>query len=103
MFILNSNANFFSAALLCSLFGFFVCFLNFSQISLTPGEDKFIILKKTFILLSCHGNDILLKKAISRIPNDFFLKQLTSLVVISFPKDQVDTCLKIEQNMANIH
>ena len=43
MFILNSMASFFLAALLCSLFGSFVCFLNFSQISLTPGEDKFII------------------------------------------------------------
>ena len=53
------------------------------------GEDKFFILK-TFILLSCHDNDILLKKAISRIPNvsEFCLKQLASLAVISFPKDQ---------------
>ena len=91
MFITNSMANFFLAALLCSLFGSFVCFLNFCQISLTPGEDKFFILK-TFILLSCHDNDILLKKAISRIPNvsEFCLKQLASLVVISFPKDQND-------------
>ena len=73
------------AALLCSLFGPFVCFLNFSHISLTPREDKF--------LLSCHNNDILLKKAISRKPNvsvEFFLKQLASLVVISFRRDQND-------------
>ena len=40
--VLNSTANFFLAAPLCSLFGSFMCFLNYRQISLTPGEDKFI-------------------------------------------------------------
>ena len=41
MFVMNSMANFFLATLLF-ICGSFVCFLNFSPISLTPGEDKFI-------------------------------------------------------------
>ena len=84
MFILNSMANFFLAALLCSLFVCFVCFFKLQSDFTDAGRRQ--------IHLSCHDNDMLLKKPISRISNfsEFFLTQLASLVIISFPKDQND-------------
>ena len=84
MFILNSMANFFLAALLCSLF---VCFVRFFKL-----QSDFTDAGRRQIHLSCHDNDMLLKKPISRISNfsEFFLTQLASLVIISFPKDQND-------------
>ena len=90
MFMMNSMANFFLAALLFMrlLRMFFKLQSDFTD----AGRKQIHYLKKTFTLLSCHDNDILLKKAISRIPKvpEFFFKQLASLVVISFPKDQND-------------
>ena len=87
---MNSMANFFLAAL---LFMRLVRMFFKLQSDFTDARRRQIhYLKKTFTLLSCQDNDILLKKAISRIPNvsEFFLKKLASLVVISFPKDQND-------------
>ena len=90
MFMMNSMANFFLAALLFMrlLRMFFKLQSDFTD----AGRKQIHYLKKTFTLLSCHDNDILLKKAISRIPNvsELFLKKLASLVVIPFPKDQND-------------
>ena len=90
MFMMNSMANFFLAALLFMrlLRMFFKLQSDFTD----AGRRQIHYLKKNVLPLSCRDNDILLKKAISRIPKvpEFFFKQLASLVVISFPKDQND-------------
>ena len=91
MFILNSTDNFFLAATLCSLFGSFVCFWNYRQISLTPGEDKFII-SKNFHPFILPWQRYFIEEGNFQNTKHFwiFLKQLASLVVISYPKDQND-------------
>ena len=105
-------ANFFLAALLCSLFGSFVCSLNFSQILLTPEEDKFIIKKKKKKkkLSSFYLAMTTIFYWRGQFPEyqtflNFFLNDYLPWLLFYFPKDQNDkwTRLKIEQNMGNIH
>ena len=88
--MMNSTANFFLAALLFMrlLRMFFKLQSDFTD----AGRRQIHYLIKNVLPLSCRDNDILLKKAISRIPKvpEFLFKQLASLVVISFPKDQND-------------
>ena len=89
--LLNYMANFFLAAPLYSLFGSFVCFWNYRQISLTPGEDKFII-SKNFHPFILPWQRYFIEEGKFQNTKRFwiFLKQVASLVVVSYPKDQND-------------
>ena len=76
--MMYSMANFFLAALLCSLFGSFVCLSKVQSDFSDAGRRQIRFFLKRSVLLSRHD------KSIYRIPNvcELFLKELAYLVVI---------------------